>query len=83
MNVFAGADHIITSLGFSTEENLEEIRSGKTGIKSWRDDALYPGIMPASRVDDNLLEGRISGQFLREGFQPSPDHFTRMERMFI
>lgn len=81
MNVYTGADHIITSLGFSTEENLRHIVAGTTGIRTWRDGELYPGNMAASRVDNTLLHDKVEDLFVRKGW--SPGAFTRLEKMFI
>lgn len=71
MNVYTGADNIITSLGLTTGENLERIRSGATGIRVWQDGALYPGNMAASRVNEEAFRGW------------NPENFTRLEKMFI
>ena len=81
MNVYTGADNIVASLGFSTAENLERIAAGETGIRIWQDEELYPGAMPASRVDEERFQEKIADYFSEKGW--NPDLFTRLERMFL
>lgn len=49
--VFAGADNIITSLGFTTAGNFENIRNGNSGLRISNDAAIYPTPLPLSLVD--------------------------------
>lgn len=80
---FSG-DNIITSLGFSTEENAEALLSGITGITGREDPDLYPGPVPVSLVDSRRLEeefARIDKRKTDSGLKDGL--FTRLEKMLI
>jgi 3-oxoacyl-[acyl-carrier-protein] synthase-1 len=71
--VFAGAENIISSLGFTSDENIENIIRGKSGIVL-DDSGIYsPSMLPLSKVDHEHLES----------IHPLSADLTRMERMFI
>ena len=71
--VFAGAENIISSLGFTSDENIGNIIRGKSGIVL-DDSGMYsPSILPLSKVDHDRLES----------IRPLSADITRMERMFI
>lgn len=80
MIIYTGPDHIITSLGFGTADNFARIRAGETGIKTWNDDALYPGPLPASRIDDHILTLKFDELTEKKGWT---GRFTRMEKIFL
>jgi 3-oxoacyl-[acyl-carrier-protein] synthase-1 len=75
-DVFIISDNIISSLGFTTAENMQQILAGKTGIRQWEDQSLSPGPFWASRVDDIRL---------RKGFSAyaDPQNFSRFEQMVV
>jgi 3-oxoacyl-[acyl-carrier-protein] synthase-1 len=75
-SVYVASDNIITSLGFTTEENLESMKAGETGIRLWKDDCLAPVPFWASRVDSSVLERRFSTF-------ANPEEFTRFEQLAI
>jgi 3-oxoacyl-[acyl-carrier-protein] synthase-1 len=74
--VYIASDNIITSLGFSTEENASALKAGQTGIKMHSDDQLSPSAFWASRVDDRQLSQRFS-------VYDNPNDFTRFEQLVI
>jgi 3-oxoacyl-[acyl-carrier-protein] synthase-1 len=74
--VYIGGTNIITSLGFTTEENFRNILSGTTGVKTGMYDDLYPEEFPASLVN--------SSELLRRSREFSIDQdYTRFEQMII
>lgn len=75
-HVFLASDHIISSLGFNTEENLGNLKAGVTGIRQYHDPLLAPASFWASRVDDSRLDAAFSAH-------GNPEHFTRFEKMLI
>jgi 3-oxoacyl-[acyl-carrier-protein] synthase-1 len=81
--VFAGADNIITSLGFTTSENIKNIKKGLTGLDISTDEALSPVPLPLSLIDQHQLVSSFE-QYIgihHTGLQN--EDFTRLEKMFI
>ena len=74
--VFAISNNIISSLGFSTDENFKNISSDISGIKQISDKNLYIEPFMASQVDTNLLNGNFSKI-------SDADKFTRFEKLII
>ena len=68
--VFAGAENIISSLGFTIEENIENLLLGNSGIEIDRSREYAPLDLPLSKIDHALIKG-------------DSDKYTLMERMFI
>jgi len=75
-DVYIISDNIITSLGFSTAENMQRMMAGETGIRQWEDQALCPVPFWASRVDDELLKEKFS-------VYANPGDFSRFEQIVI
>jgi 3-oxoacyl-[acyl-carrier-protein] synthase-1 len=69
MEVYAGAENIISSLGFTAGENTENILAGRSGIGIDNSYKYSPSILPLSKVDYSRIT--IDG------------NFTIMEKMFI
>jgi len=83
-NVYFSSGNIITSLGFSTDENAAAMLSGRVGIRIYNDPGLYPGPVPVSRVDDERLNREfeiIRTNNSRLGL--SDDQFSRLEKMLF
>jgi 3-oxoacyl-[acyl-carrier-protein] synthase I len=74
--VFVASDNVITSLGFTTRENMHRMLQGETGIMHWEDNALTPLPFWASRVNDVLLRNQFSTY-------AEPSAFSRFEQMVI
>jgi len=68
--VFAGAENIISSLGFTVDENVENILLGNSGIVIDESNEYAPVDLPLSGIDHAVLRG--------DGAK-----YTIMERMFI
>jgi len=68
--VFAGAENIISSLGFTIDENVANILQGHSGIVIDKSMKYAPLDLPLSRIDHTNIKGDRS-------------KYTGMERMFI
>lgn len=76
--VYAGAGSMITSLGFTIDENIEHIKTGQTGLKITDDPSLWNKPFPASLIDS----GKIKEAFSHiSGASEGP--FTRLEQMHL
>ena len=75
-DVYLISDNIISSLGFTTEENMASFREGHTGIKEYDDLDLAPAPFWASRVDNEELSGRFT-------VFGNPAEYTRFEQLVI
>jgi 3-oxoacyl-[acyl-carrier-protein] synthase I len=74
--VYILSDNIISSLGFSTSENMQRMVAGETGIRHWEDLSLSPVPFWASRVEDTLLRKHFSAF-------ADPKDFSRFEQMVL
>ncbi|MDT8393470.1 MAG: beta-ketoacyl synthase N-terminal-like domain-containing protein [Bacteroidales bacterium] len=73
--VYAGAENIITSLGFDTEENIGNIIAGNSGIRTDQSMAYTPGPIPLSLTDRNRLD---------QNFEAGDnEQYTTLEQLFI
>ena len=75
-DIFVAGDNIISSLGFTAEENFSNLKNNITGIKIKDDGLLYPTAFPVSQVDSTRLET----EFEKIG---NTNNYTRLEKMFI
>jgi 3-oxoacyl-[acyl-carrier-protein] synthase-1 len=75
-SVFVASDNIITSLGFTTDENMTSLLAGKTGIKPCDENTLAPELFWASMVDNDRLDNTFS-------IFGDVTAFTRFEKMVI
>ena len=75
-DVFISADNIITSLGFTTEDNAASMLSEKTGIRLTEDDRIAPAPFYASLVDTSLLLEKFTAI-------DDPGKYTRFEQLAI
>ncbi len=69
-------DNIITSLGFTTSENFENLESGITGVKHMDDPYYYPESFPASVINKEQLR-TLSSEF------GLVEKFTHFEQLII
>jgi 3-oxoacyl-[acyl-carrier-protein] synthase I len=76
MTVYAAGDNIISSLGFTTEENMENVINGVSGILKTDDKYLSSEAFPAAIVDSEKLAGLFENI-------ASPACYTRLEQMMI
>ncbi len=70
------SDNIITSLGFTTAENINRMLAGETGIRQWDDQSISPVPFWASRVDDTQLRKSFSDY-------ADPKDYSRFEQMAV
>ncbi len=82
-DVYIARDHIITSLGFTTSENMQQMEKGRTGLRMIHDDTLYPNTLPLSLVDTATLEERFQAVLDLNGLDTDPEAYTRLEKLFI
>jgi 3-oxoacyl-[acyl-carrier-protein] synthase I len=80
--VFVASDNIITSLGMTTDDNLQQIRNNITGIRLFSDSLLHPLPYYASLIDNKLLEERFD-LLLKPEYQKQKVSFTRFEKLLI
>jgi 3-oxoacyl-[acyl-carrier-protein] synthase-1 len=70
------ADNIISSLGFTSEQNIVALKKGKSGIHTINDELFYPGSFAASVVNPQLLAEKFEIETQRE-------NYTKLEKMMI
>ena len=82
-NAYLVAENIITSLGFTLEENIDSILAGKIGIMPASSFSVkYPSPL-LSLVDTDTLDRRFGEVLdLRQPGRPAGS-FTRLEKLFI
>jgi len=81
--VYFGADNIITSLGFTTEENARQIQAGKSGIEVVEDDMFSPGPVAFSAINTKELERHFNETRKKSAISSSSKNYTRLEKMYI
>jgi 3-oxoacyl-[acyl-carrier-protein] synthase-1 len=69
-SVYIAADNIFSPLGFSTEENFERVKKGKTAVHQITDSSLSP-------------ESFFASLFQKDVFEKADDKFTRFEKICI
>lgn len=75
-NIYTIADNIITSLGFSSRENFNNLKLGKSGIKKTSDPKITQIPLQTSIVDSKRLETEFSRI-------DKSEKYTRLEKMMI
>ena len=76
-------DNMVTSLGFSTAENIAAVEKGSVGIRPVNDPVLYPGTVAISLVDTGQLTLKFSEVLAYYGKIAPAESFTRLEQLFI
>lgn len=81
--VYIADDNLISSLGFTTSDNMEQLIKGRSGIRVIHNDELSPATLPLSLVEPTALQERF--QLLLDDYQRkySPDEFTRLEKLLL
>ena len=74
--VFAAQGNIISSLGFTAEENFSAMEQGRTGIQKFTREDFLPFSFYASLVDD----GKLNEKFSALGIHLN---YTRLKKIFI
>lgn len=75
-DVYLVSDNVITNLGFTAAENLNQIASGHTGIQLWEEERIFPEPFYASLINNDALSERFS-------LIGNPDQYTRFEQLVI
>ncbi len=75
-SVYAISDNIVGSLGFSTAENVRNIRNGRSGIDYVNVGRFSDRVLPFALTDDTELNERADATSI-------PRRFTRLEQMML
>lgn len=75
VNVYLGEDNIISSLGFTTQENLEAIQNYRTGIVHHTSSDIADTPIQAALIDPIKLGEQVKQYQLEE--------YTKIEQLFI
>jgi 3-oxoacyl-[acyl-carrier-protein] synthase I len=81
--VFISADNIITSLGFTTSENIKNILDNNSGVRLNSDPKYSKNPFFASVVDDMLLTVHFTGILNQYHPGKKPEDFTRLEQLLL
>lgn len=81
--VYITGDNIITSLGFSTDEVMQNVESGIIGFKKYDDRLLTPSPVPLSLINTIKLNEKFQTILALLHPEKPSAHFTRLEKMFI
>lgn len=73
--VYVAGDCLISSLGFTTDENMQAIVAGKSGIRTVDDCALYGAPFQAARICRERWQGEADAKSLAG--------YTPLEQLFI
>lgn len=76
MSVFVESHNILSSLGFSSSENYQNVLMGNSGVKEYVNTPLSPIPLMASIIDDQKLKKEFSA--IDKGIE-----YTRFEMMCI
>jgi 3-oxoacyl-[acyl-carrier-protein] synthase-1 len=76
-------DNIISSLGFTTAENIAAIENGTIGIKTIHDPLLYPQPVQLSLVNTALLDVKFAEIIASSKKSTPAESYTRLEKFFI
>ena len=82
-SVYIKDDNIITSLGFTTGENISAIEKGIIGISTVKNTVLYPNTVPLSLIDTDQLNLHFSEVLASHRKTTPAESFTRLEKFFI
>ena len=74
--IYTIADNIISSLGFTSEENFTNLKDGISGINQTSDPKITQVPLQVSQVDSERLNSEFSKL-------SNPEDFTRLEKLMI
>jgi len=81
--VYIASDNIITSLGISTNANMEALKAGQIGIRMTDNPHLFPSPLPLSLIDSELLEQNFQLVLKQHNKHAGSSSFTRLEKFLI
>ena len=74
--IYITADNIISPLGFTSQDNVEKISRGQTGVKCHSDKAIYPSPVWVSKISDKLLNDAVRQL-------SNWRNYTKLEQLFL
>lgn len=74
--IYTIADNIISSLGFTSKENFDALKQGKSGIKQTTDPKITQVPLQVSQVNTKILDTKFSDL-------GKNNDYTRLEKMMI
>ena len=74
--IYIAADNIISSLGFTTQANIDKIAAEQTGVQQLNDETIYPTPIWVSKVDEQAWSDALSKI-------KAPQNYTRLEQLFL
>ncbi len=78
--VYFVSGNIISSLGFTIQENFNSLLKGEIGIRSINDSSYYPEPFPASMIDKQRLEEEFQKLAARH---TNTENYTKLEKMLL
>jgi len=81
--VYVVSENIISSLGFTAEENTSALLKGTRGIRIVQDPLLYHSPLPLSLVDSVLIDEKFEALLAAYKKMQLPGAYTRLEKMLI
>jgi len=79
--VYAISENIISSLGFTVQENTDGLLKGSTGIRIYPDTTLFPNAVALSLVDTMSMEQRFKAILEKYKNKKNAGSYTRLEKM--
>ncbi|HET6225108.1 MAG TPA: beta-ketoacyl synthase N-terminal-like domain-containing protein [Bacteroidia bacterium] len=76
LHTYIAADNIISPLGFTSEENFEQLKQMKTGVQKINSSAYAPDPIHAALIDDQKIENEF------EKLNTSTS-YTRLEKLIL
>ena len=81
--IYIISENIISSLGFTAEENAGSLAEEKTGIRQVDNPELYLHPLPLSLVDTSKIERRFKEVLIQQNRNQPSEWFTRLEKLLI
>ncbi len=75
-NIYIAADNIISALGLTSEDNIQALKNGKSGLRIIQNNQLLPAPICVSLTDKNILNSTFSSI-------ENPEKFTDYEKLLI
>lgn len=82
-SIYVISENIISSLGFTADENAASLLLGKTGIRMQNDNFLSPAPLPLSLADTNRINSGFEAILEQYKKKQGAASFTRLEKMLI
>ncbi|MDO4703789.1 beta-ketoacyl synthase [Tannerella sp.] len=76
-------DNIISSLGFTAEENYRNVKQGRTGLRLYRERFGLPEPFMASEIDDTALNAAFAETEIKYAPAAMTANYTKIEKASI